>query len=158
MLIGTLVAIPAAIIGLIYSIVTDKLMPVEMRPLGAHDDKHQALSEEQLPRLWVSLLPVLLPVVLIGAGTLADTVADREDRARLDIADILDYERLAQNLSDASPASPAGRVMGSSTVSEAERDILRKPARPRKNKRRWSRFSTMSCSMDRTMTSRHLWA
>ena len=91
MLVGTLVAIPAAIVGLIYSVVADKMMPVEMRPLGAHDDKHEALSEDQLPRLWMSLLPVALPVVLIGAGTLADTLADREDRAKLEIADVLDY-------------------------------------------------------------------
>lgn len=127
MLIGTLVAIPAATVGLIYSIVADKLMPVEMRPLGAHDDKHKTLSEAQLPRLWVSLLPVLLPVVLIGAGTLAETVADREDRARLVADDILDFDVLSQTLAQSSPASPAGRVMSSSRVSDADRQRLGKP-------------------------------
>ncbi len=128
MLVGTLVAIPAAIVGLIYSVVADRLMPVEMRPLGAHDDKHEALSEDRLPRLWVSLLPVALPVLLIGAGTLADTVADREDRAKLEIADVLDYQRLAETLSESSPASPAGRVMASPRVSETDREILLAPA------------------------------
>ena len=72
MLVGTMVAVPAAIVGLTYSYIADRIMPVEMRPLGAKEEKHQALSEEQLPSLWVSLLPVLLPVVLIGAGTFGD--------------------------------------------------------------------------------------
>lgn len=128
MLIGTLVAIPAALAGLVFSIISDKVMPVEMRPLGAHDDKHQALTEEQLPKLWVSLLPVIIPVVLIGAGTLADTLADREDRARLAVSDVVDYNALAQTLASATPESPAGRVMASSTLNEADRTTLARPA------------------------------
>jgi len=128
MWIGTLVAIPAAIVGLIYSVAADKFMPVEMRPLGAHDDKHQALAENELPGLWVSLLPVLLPVVLIGAGTLADTFADREDRAKLETADVIDYAALAQTLSNAPPQSAAGRVMASTRISDEDRAALARPA------------------------------
>ena len=128
MMIGTLVAIPAAAVGLIYSIVADKMMPVEMRPLGAKEEKHQALSEEQLPSLAVSLLPVLLPVVLIGAGTLAMTVADREDRAKLTVGDIPDYDRLATLIRDSDAQSPAGRIVASSRLSDADRAALQKTA------------------------------
>ena len=46
MLVGTMVAMPAAIVGLVYSIVADKMMPVEMRPLGAHEEKHEALVRD----------------------------------------------------------------------------------------------------------------
>jgi H+/gluconate symporter-like permease len=128
MMVGTMVAIPAAIAGLIYSVIVDSKMPVIMRPLGKGEDKHQALKEDQLPSLWVSLLPVLLPVVLIGAGTLAMTLADREDRARLVTSDILDYGQLATLLRDADAGTPAGRVIGSKRLSEQERARLKQPA------------------------------
>jgi len=124
MLVGTMVAVPAAIVGLTYSYIADRIMPVEMRPLGAKEEKHQALSEDQLPSLWVSLLPVLLPVVLIGAGTLAMTLADREDKARLMVEDIQDFGQLATMFVDADPNTPAGRVIGSDQLSANERDEL----------------------------------
>ncbi|MGI9469794.1 MAG: GntP family permease [Rubripirellula sp.] len=129
MLVGTMVAVPAAIVGLTYSYIADRVMPVEMRPLGAKEEKHQALSEEQLPSLWVSLLPVLLPVVLIGAGTLAMTLADREDKAQLMVEDIQDFGQLATMFVDADPDTPAGRVIGSDQLSGNERDELLVTAR-----------------------------
>ena len=115
-------------VGLTFSYIADRIMPVEMRPLGAKEEKHQALSEEQLPSLWVSLLPVLLPVVLIGAGTLAMTLADREDKARLMVEDIQDFGELATMFVDADPNTPAGRVIGSDQLSGNERDELMKKA------------------------------
>ena len=128
MLVGTLVAVPSAVAGLIYSYIADRVMPVVMRPLGSKEEKHDTLSEDQLPSLWISLLPVLLPVVLIGAGTLAMTVADREDRAGLMIEDIQDYGQLATMFVNADPDTPAGRVMGSDQLTDNERDELSMPA------------------------------
>ncbi len=128
MLVGTMVAIPAAIVGLIYSVVADKKMPVEMRPLGTSEEKHEPLPEDKLPSLWVSLLPVVLPVVLIGAGTLAVTLADREDRAKLAVADIQDFEALATLMSDPEAVTPAGRVVASRKLSDDERQLLGEPA------------------------------
>jgi len=134
MLVGTMVALPAAVAGLIYAVVADRVMPVEMRPLGASENRHEALSEDRLPSLFVSLLPVLIPVVLIGAGTLANTIADAEDKARLTTADITDYDRLSQILRDAEPVSPAGRVIDSSKLSEQDREFLRQPAETEQEK------------------------
>ncbi|WP_372719209.1 GntP family permease [Novipirellula sp.] len=128
MLVGTLVALPAAIVGLIFSIVIDNKSPVEMRPLGANENKHKPLLDNQLPSFWIALLPVILPVVLIGAGTLATTVADREDRAMLSVADIKDFDALANELAAATPNSPAGRVMASSVLNDNELALLKKPA------------------------------
>ena len=128
MLVGTMVAVPAAIVGLTYSYIADRIMPVVMRPLGSKEEKHDALSEDQLPSLWVSLLPVLLPVVLIGAGTLAMTLADREDKARLLVEDIQDFGQLATMFVDADPNTPAGRVIGSDQLTDNERMELMTPA------------------------------
>lgn len=136
MLVGTMVAVPAAIVGLTYSYIADRIMPVEMRPLGAKEEKHLALSEDQLPSLWVSLLPVLLPVVLIGAGTLAMTLADREDKARLMVEDIQDFGQLATMFVDADPNTPAGRVIGSDQLSGNERDELMATAKTPAEKER----------------------
>lgn len=136
MLVGTMVAVPAAIVGLTYSYIADRIMPVEMRPLGAKEEKHLALSEDQLPSLWLSLLPVLLPVVLIGAGTLAMTLADREDKARLMVEDIQDFGQLATMFVDADPNTPAGRVIGSDQLSGNERDELMATAKTPAEKER----------------------
>ncbi len=124
MMIGVMVAIPAAIAGLVFSIVIDKKMPIVMRSLGAGDQKHKALDEKDLPSLWISLLPVALPVLLIGAGTLATTLADREDRARLSVADIKDFETLSSTLADAPIDTPAGRWLASDQLSDAQRGTL----------------------------------
>ena len=135
MWVGTLVAIPSAIVGLIYSVITDKLMPIEMRPLGSKEDKHAALPEEDLPRFWVAILPVLLPVLMIGAGTLASTFADREDLAQLRTEDVLSYPTLAATLEATSiptsgaaediSESPASRILNSTRISDKDRVFLK---------------------------------
>ena len=112
--IGILVAVPAATVGLIFSIVVDRIMPVEMRPLGPGSEKHEPLPEDKLPSLGLSLLPVLLPLILIGLGTLATTLADREDRAKLSVDQVKDFPALRDQLrqaANASSASPAGRFV-----------------------------------------------
>ncbi len=120
MMVGTLVAFPSACVGLIFSYIVDKRMPIVMRPLGAGEDKHASLPEEKLPALWLSLLPVLLPVVLIGAGTLATTIADNEDRAKLRTTDIKDYGQLATIFDaaddDATQNTPAQRMLQTQVI------------------------------------------
>lgn len=128
MLIGAAVAIPSAIIGLLFSIYVDKKMPIEMRPLGPNEERHQPLEEKQLPGLFASLLPVLLPVVLIGAGTLATTLADREDRGALSVSDVESFDLLADRFASATQGSPAGRVLASETLDDGDRARLKTPA------------------------------
>lgn len=128
MMIGALVAIPSAGLGLIFSVLVDNKMPIAMRSLGGGEEKHKPLLESDLPSLSISLLPVLLPVVLIGAGTLATTIADKEDRARLTVADVQDYAALATTLESAPADSPAGRIMASQRLSDDQRARLAAPA------------------------------
>lgn len=128
MLIGAAVALPSACVGLLFSIFINHHMPVPMRPLGTSRQQHQQLGEDELPTLGVSLLPVILPVVLIGAGTLATTMADREDLARLSVEDIRDYNEFAALMDQAEEDSPAGQVLASDELTDAERQVLTQPA------------------------------
>jgi len=129
-IVGILVAAPSAIIGLAFSVYLDRRMPIEMRPLGPSDTgTAKAIDEDRMPSLFVALLPVLLPVLLIGAGTLAMTRADREDRARIVASDLTDIEALAQRLSSADPVSPEGRLVNSKALTQAQREILGGAAR-----------------------------
>lgn len=128
MAIGALVAIPAAIAGLGFSVLVDHKAPVPMRPLGASQEKHDSLDITELPSLGVSLLPVILPVLLIGMGTLANTLADNEDRARLSVADVQDFDGLTAVFRDAEDGSVAARLLSSTTLQEDDRARLAAPA------------------------------
>lgn len=126
-LVGTMVALPAALVGLLFSVMVDAKMPIPMRPLGAGSDKHQPLPLEQLPSLGLSLLPVILPVVLIGAGTLVTTLADREDRALLTLEQIPDIEQFRTELvrdAEADPAGPAAQFVSHDRLSSRGRELL----------------------------------
>ena len=124
--VGILVAIPAAIVGLGFSIFIDAKFPVPMRPAGggAAGDELPPLDEDALPNLGLSLLPVVLPVVLILAGTIASTIADNEDRAKLVSGDITDYAAMATLFDDPPEPSPAARLINDENLSDAERSIL----------------------------------
>ncbi|WP_145304917.1 GntP family permease [Crateriforma conspicua] len=124
MIVGVIVAIPSAVIGLAFSAFVDTRMPIAMRPLAAGENKHQALMPDQLPSLWLSFLPVAIPVLLIGAGTLATTMADKEDRARLAVEDVRDYSELVSLIQDARPGTPAARVVGSQRLDDDDRALL----------------------------------
>jgi len=123
-LIGIMVALPSALVGLAFSVALDHRMPVPMRSLGLGDDNKSPVEEQALPSLGVALLPVLLPVLLIGSGTLAMTRADREDRAAIRPADLPDPAGLIERLREADPASPAGRILSSRLLSEGQREEL----------------------------------
>ncbi|MCG8648854.1 MAG: Gnt-II system L-idonate transporter, partial [Pirellulales bacterium] len=74
-------------------------------------------------------LPVVLPVCMILSGTVAVTLADAEDRARLRTADIASYSLLADTFATAAADSPAGRVLQSRKLSEQDQEILRSGSR-----------------------------
>ncbi|MFW6169126.1 MAG: GntP family permease [Planctomycetota bacterium] len=64
MLTGIIVALPAALAGLGFAMLIDRLMPVPMRRIGTAPEP-KALEESELPPLALSVAPVLLPVLLI---------------------------------------------------------------------------------------------
>jgi GntP family gluconate:H+ symporter len=72
--IGILVGLPTGIVALLVCGVINRLMTVPMRPYVGQTET-EPLPDEQLPPLWASLLPVVLPVLLISAHTVAKAVA-----------------------------------------------------------------------------------
>ncbi len=80
--VGTLVAVPAAVAGLLFAQLANRWMPIPMRSLGDQTER-PPLPDSELPSLWLSLAPVLLPVVLISANTIVQTVARTRVREQL---------------------------------------------------------------------------
>jgi GntP family gluconate:H+ symporter len=72
-LIGLIVAAPAALAGLVFAVVADRLMPTPMRQIGSEPEP-EPLSDHELPPLWESLLPVILPVILISGNTIVQAI------------------------------------------------------------------------------------
>lgn len=69
-LIGSMIAFPAAIVGLGYCLLLGRWMEMPMRPY-VDEVESDPLPDDELPPLWFSLLPVILPVLLISANTIA---------------------------------------------------------------------------------------
>lgn len=94
--IGCLIGLPATIAGLVFCGVVNRRMPVEMRPLPGEElsDSPEVSSARPLPGLFVSLLPIVLPVALIGLSTALETRANAERAAQVREADLKDLDGL----------------------------------------------------------------
>jgi gluconate:H+ symporter, GntP family len=71
---GACVALPAAALGLLFSQFLDRKVPVPFRELTESADSEPP-AEEDLPSLGFSILPVVLPVLLISSNTIIGTLA-----------------------------------------------------------------------------------
>jgi GntP family gluconate:H+ symporter len=72
---GALVALPAAFVGMLLAGWFDRRMNIPLRPIGTGEAEPEPFHDSELPALWISLLPILLPVALISAGTIVKYVA-----------------------------------------------------------------------------------
>jgi GntP family gluconate:H+ symporter len=75
-MVGALVALPAAVVGMLFSGWVDRRMGIQMRPLGGEISEPEPLEDHQLPGLLVSLLPIILPVLLVSTNTIVRTMAE----------------------------------------------------------------------------------
>ncbi len=85
MLVGLAVGMPTALVGLATAVWLNRSMPIEMRPMaGASAENPEQLEFTRLPSLGLSLVPVLLPVILITIKTIYGTLitADSSQQAR----------------------------------------------------------------------------
>ncbi len=99
--IGALIGLPAAIAGFIFSTQLDKRMPIEMRALPGEEEIEDAPEQDRkLPGLFLSLLPILLPVVLIGFNTALETRANGERAAQLKASDIQNVDALYEAVAE----------------------------------------------------------
>jgi H+/gluconate symporter-like permease len=89
----------------------------------------------ELPPLWLSTLPVVLPVLLISVNTALNTLANSEHAPRVSFADIRDWDQLrelclnpqtppAQRLSDALQLGKIGEVGARWDGSAAQQEVL----------------------------------
>lgn len=94
--IGALIGLPAAAVGLAFAVWLNRRMPVEMRPLPGDEilESSQGGGERPLPGLLASLLPIVLPVVLIGVATVLETRANAERAARIAPSELKDLDAL----------------------------------------------------------------
>jgi GntP family gluconate:H+ symporter len=112
-MIGALVAMPAAFAGLLVAGLMDRFMGTPMRQIGSEPDP-EPLDDSELPSLFLSLLPVLLPVLLISTNTILTTVADREHAALIVRDDIKEWPQFRAQLqqdTEADGSNPAKRIL-----------------------------------------------
>jgi GntP family gluconate:H+ symporter len=74
-IVGSLIALPAAAVGMIFAGFADRRMNIPMRPLGGELSEPEPLEDHQLPGLLISLLPIILPVLLVSTNTIVRTIA-----------------------------------------------------------------------------------
>jgi GntP family gluconate:H+ symporter len=77
MLMGAIVAFPTAMVSLLICKLINRLVNIPMRAYGKEPEP-DPLTDAQLPPLWLSLLPVILPVILISANTIANVFEKAE--------------------------------------------------------------------------------
>ncbi|MGH7577628.1 MAG: GntP family permease, partial [Longimicrobiales bacterium] len=77
-LVGIVVAFPAAIVGLVFSGWVNRRMPITLRTEASGVPEPEPAEPDALPRLVPSLLPIVLPVLLISANTVVTSLADEE--------------------------------------------------------------------------------
>jgi GntP family gluconate:H+ symporter len=119
-LVGGVVAVPAALVGLLLARLMNRHITVNLPPLEAvSDDPASAPQQAELPGLFAALLPVLLPVVLISVNTAARTIADSEHTPRLTATDIADWTGFQQQLAE----SDAGQYLTQQLQYESAPDL-----------------------------------
>ena len=103
--VGAIIALPAAVVGLMFSSWVDRKMNIAMRPL---DDEEETapLDDSKLPSLFASLLPIVLPILLVTTSSVLSTVADAEHAAQFKPGDITDWPAFvtAARSEDSKPA------------------------------------------------------
>ena len=112
-MVGALVALPAAVVGMLFSGYADRRMNIQMKPLGGDMSEPEPLDDHQLPGLLVSLLPIILPVLLVSTNTIVRTMADAARENSLQEGEILNWPRFCTKLNEvgtAGEAEPARRI------------------------------------------------
>jgi GntP family gluconate:H+ symporter len=75
-IVGAVVALPCAIVGLFFAGWIDRRLNIQMRSLGGQLSEPEPLEDRQLPSLPLSLLPIVLPVVLVSTNTIVSAIAE----------------------------------------------------------------------------------
>lgn len=76
-IVGAMVALPAAIAGIVFAGILDRRYNIPMRELAGHEEP-DPLSDDQLPGLAISVAPVVLPILMIALHTVSSQLSSRE--------------------------------------------------------------------------------
>jgi len=98
--IGLLVAVPTAIVMLLFIGRLANRMEIPMRPLEGGRPEPAPLADDKLPGLLPSIMPIILPVLMISANTVARTLAGRPDAG----AGVIKAQRITAVIGDANLA------------------------------------------------------
>ena len=79
---GSLIGLPTAVVGLLVCRLMNRWLDLPVRPYSG-EPEIEPLADDQLPGLWISLLPVLLPVILISANTVTKMLAESDGSERM---------------------------------------------------------------------------
>jgi len=99
--------------GLRVAGIMDRMMKTPMRQIGSEPDP-EPLDDSELPSLFLSLLPVILPVLLISTNTILTSVADSQHAALLVEKDIKQWPEFRAQLkeeAEAEGSNPAKRIL-----------------------------------------------
>jgi len=75
-LIGGLIGLATAVAIIPVCMLMNRLMDLPMRPYSGEEEV-EPLADDQLPPLWISLLPIVLPVLMISTDTITKTLSGR---------------------------------------------------------------------------------
>ncbi|NQT17032.1 MAG: gluconate permease, partial [Planctomycetes bacterium] len=123
---GILVGLPTAAVGLAACHMMNRLFDIPMRPYSGEVEP-EPLADDDLPPLWLSLLPIVLPLAMISTNTVAKTIADAEHKVLMREADVFDWPALAGTLADVEgneDAAPAARAVWQRLPQEVQESIL----------------------------------
>jgi len=71
--IGFLIGLPTSVVAMFVCRIINRYQDLPMRPYSGEPEP-EPLSDENLPPLWLALLPVILPVILISMNTAAGAI------------------------------------------------------------------------------------
>jgi H+/gluconate symporter-like permease len=109
MLIGVLIGLPSAAVGVLICKLINRFNEIPMRPYSGQSEP-EPLEDKQLPPLWLSLLPVVLPVILIAANTVTSMMAKTSHSELLERGQILRWSGLCGQLAKVGTDAETGPV------------------------------------------------
>ncbi len=92
MMLGLLIGLPTAALGVFVCKIINWRMDIPMRPYAGEEEPAQ-IDDDQLPSFWISFAPIALPVILISANTIVE--ASKVGGATAEIAAVLGNRDLA---------------------------------------------------------------
>jgi len=73
MIMGMVIGLPTAAIGVVVCKIINRRMDIPMRPY-AGETEQTPLDDDQLPPFWISFAPIALPIILISLNTIVGTL------------------------------------------------------------------------------------